>query len=151
MNYIFAVQTLWAQGDRAQAAFWYYVWQIRTRPWVEASGSRGPYAQARGALTQTVGPQVNEWVFSDPKALIDLTNRAISYEAKLPLYAGRPADVSEAQWPALVAAERAKWAKDFEEFSGSVKVDEIAATRRQNGLRSGPWEKPGKPLPEDWR
>ena len=57
--------------DRLQAAFWYYVFQIRSRPWAEADRqrTRGSGAAAlRASISETLGRPINEWLGSDPAA-----------------------------------------------------------------------------------
>lgn len=151
MLYIEVVDALWARGDRAQAAFWYYLWQIRTRPWAR----RGPphYAQLRGALMEVRGRPINEWIGSDVDARTDLATRAMAYERTMPLSAERPEGLTAEQWQAAVAAERDSYAAEFREVMAYPQFQPEAqrAARRRNGLPVGPWVSPGAPLPDDWR
>lgn len=151
MQYITVVQYLWERGDRAQAAFWYYLWQIRTRPWARAdSHSIGPL---RGSFTEMWGRPVNEWIGSDPEARTELVKRAISYEATLPVSAERPSGMTVERWDALVISERQAYAAEFDRYilSRPTQADETRTARRENGLYVGPWQEPGSPLPDHWR
>lgn len=151
MQYILVVQHLWGQGDRAQAAFWYYLWQIRTRPWARAdTAATGPL---RGSLTELWGRPVNEWIGSDPEARTELLRRAVSFEATLPLSSERPSHMATERWDALVTSERQAYAAEFERFAIMPEYHgaEAQAARRGNGLYVGPWQEPGTPLPDHWR
>lgn len=151
MKYIFVVDYLWARGDRAQAAFWYYLWQNRTRPWAKA----GPpeVALGRRLMSAEYGATINEWIGSDADARTDLARRAIAYEARLPLSSDRPSSVTAEQWAAIVGAERNSYAREFEAFLADPRFqgETQREARRANGLYVGSWQSPGTPLPDDWR
>ncbi len=151
MNYIFVVQFLWERGDREQAAFWYYLWQMRTRPWAQAGMPQ--IAQLRGALTETWGRPVNEWLGSDVDARTALAERAISYERTLPLSPDRPNGVSAERWMELVVTQRQTYEAQFREFLTMPQFhgDAHREARLANGLYVGPWQSPGAPLPDSWR
>lgn len=141
------------QGDWERATFWYYFWQQRSRPWARLGTSDGE-AALRGSVIATLGPVVNEWAGSDPLAMRDLMVRAWRFERRAPLYPGRPAGVSEADWAKTVAEERA--VNDPEEVArgypaNPTDLESNAAERRRNHLYVGPWQHRGRPLMENWR
>ncbi|MDT2023833.1 hypothetical protein [Methylocella sp. CPCC 101449] len=142
--------SLWKRGDRAQAAFWFYVFQVRSRAWINADKSAAPL---RGSLNQQIGAMINPWVASDLEAWYDIAGRALSYEKKIPLYPKQPADLTPEQWQAVVAKARQDNDAQFEEVIGGFRKDPaaFAAKRRENGLPVGPLQEPGAPLPSDWR
>ena len=150
MYYVFVSQELWRRGDREQAAFWFYIFQSRTRAWAKSDGT---YAQARGALNSVMGQTINEWVGSDLEAMTVLVERALAYEEKFPFFDGKPDGVDVAKWNALMLTERAAYAAEFTEAAKEMlsEKEEWAAARRENGLFVGPWKSRGKPLPEHWR
>lgn len=144
-------QYLWDRGDRRQAAFWYYLWQARTRPWVSVQG--GSTAQARGAISATLGRTINEWVASDPDSWMALSRRAIAYERTMPLSSARPRGVTEAAWLETVERERSRYAASFEAMSANPRFSRtsLEESRRSNGLYVGPWSDPGADLPDAWQ
>lgn len=150
--YYFArvVDDLWRRGNRRQAAFWYYVFQSRSRAWAETDPN---LKDLRGALNDGMGQAINSWAAGDLDAWQEIGARAISYEKKLPFYPGRPGGVSAEQWTAIVA----KWRKAYEDGFLSVfpKTEQdrqaYADKRRKKGLYVGPLQNPGEPLPDDWR
>ncbi|MBP0579802.1 hypothetical protein J8I29_10825 [Labrys sp. LIt4] len=150
--YYFArvVDVLWARGDRRQAAFWYYLFQSRSRAWAETEPKLN---DLRGALNDSMGPAINSWAASDLDAWQEIGARAISYEKKIPLYAGRPEGLSASQWTEAVSEWRKKYQDGFiSVFPKTVEERrQYAAKRRQRGLYVGPLLEPGKPLPDDWR
>ena len=97
-TYAIVVRDMWAQGRRLQAAFWFYVFQARTRPWSAADMTGDGAAALRGALNEELGPAINGWVGSDLEAWRALAQRAVSYEARLPLCPQRPEGISAAAW-----------------------------------------------------
>lgn len=144
-------QALWQDGRRLQATFWFYVFQVRTRPWADAD-RRGDAAGAlRGSLNEVLGTPINRWVGSDVAQWQAVARRAIGYEARLPLFAGRPDGLSAAEWNALVVQARESYRRAFEQTLGVANPTEIARTRRENGLPVGPLADPGPALPETWR
>jgi hypothetical protein len=149
---IILVTYLFEQGDRARGSFWFYFWQQRSRPWARLGSPDGERA-LRASFNATVGPMVNEWAGSDPIAMRELMARAWRYERRVPLYPGRPPGVGEKEWADAVAKERA--VNDPEElvrlFPGTpADLAQNAAARRSNGLYVGPWQHPGRALPEEW-
>ncbi len=77
--------------------------------------------------------------------------RAISFEKTFPLYRERPTGVTPAQWTALVARSRADYDAQAKAAFAGMDHAEVAVQRRANGLRVGPLDSPGPPLPEAWR
>lgn len=144
---IYAVTNQFQRGDRERAAFWYYIWQMRTRQWMTADSSN---AQFMGALRATVGPMINEWAGSDLEAWKQLYVRAIRYELELPLYEGQPDNVSRREWRRIVRRVREENSEEatLQLFEDSADMQEA---RRENGLYIGPWEDPGRPLKDEWR
>ncbi len=150
-TYAIAVKWLWEQNRRRQAAFWFYVFQARTRPWSQAD-TRGDGAGAlRGALNQELGPVINGWVASDLAAWRDIAERAIAYELRLPLSPERPDGVGSAAWQQLVEKSRAEYAAQMHDALGGLTAEALAAKRREAGLPVGPLDQPGPPLPDAWR
>lgn len=143
------VQWLWSQGRRQQAAFWFYVFQERTRPWADADQNGA--APLRASLNDGLGGLVNRWVASDVAAWQSIVGRALAYEARLPLNAARPDGVSEADWRARVIKARADYVAAARQTLFTLNPQEVAANRRQAGLYVGPWQDPGPALPAAWR
>ncbi|MDQ0466949.1 hypothetical protein QO010_004746 [Caulobacter ginsengisoli] len=159
-------ESLWERGDRAKAAFWFYLFQARTQPWM----SGGPisevllrdyvsqlldrsvdYVGVRRYYNQRVGEPVNTWAMSDLDALQVLAARVFSYERRIPLYAERITYASEERWLAQVEAKRVENEQTFKEALAQNKPADFYEARRKQGLYVGPWKDPGAPLPEDWR
>lgn len=150
VSYVYVTSYLWNRGDRLQAAFWHYMFQIRTAPWLKHDRNLGPL---RGAVNESIGGTINRWVGSDYAAWEDVTRRAIAFEQRMPLNAERPAGLTEAQWRTEVEESRRAWVADFETMfgPGGPGRASVEAQRRSNGLPVGPLESPGAPLPADWR
>lgn len=149
--YLYAVSlSLWKRGDRARATFWFYIAQVRSRAWINADKSTAPL---RGALNQQIGALVNPWVGSDLEAWYDIAGRALAYEKKIPLYAGRPSQLTPEQWQAVVVKARQDNDAQFQEVFAGFRKDPqaFAEKRRGNGLSTGPLQDPGAPLPANWR
>ncbi|MCQ8278393.1 hypothetical protein NFI95_08000 [Acetobacteraceae bacterium KSS8] len=144
---------LWGQGRREQATFWFYVMQARTRPWAQADhdGEGDGAAALRASLNDQLGQVINGWVASDPAAWKRIVERALSYEAHLPLNPARPDGMTEPAWLALVAKERAEYASGAHTLFAGLDPAAVAAQRRKAGLYNGPLQSPGPALPEDWR
>jgi hypothetical protein len=146
------ISTLLQRGDKLQAAFWFYFWQIRSAPWAKYGPPDGAPA-LRGALNATIGPSINAWIGSDPEAMREIVERVTSFERKVPLYPGRPEGVSEADWLKAVQHTRDEYAKGFRDAfpQGARARQKFAAERAKNGLRNGPLESLGAPLREEQR
>ena len=150
-DYALVVKWLWENGRRQQAAFWFYLFQERSRPWSLADKAGDGAAALRLALNDEMGALINGWVASDPVAWAETAKRAISFDKTFPLYHERPSGMTVAQWTALVARSRTEYdAQAIAAFAGMDQT-EIAAQRRANGLRVGPLDAPGPALPEAWR
>ena len=150
-NYAIAVRWLWEHDRRQQAAFWFYVFQARTRPWALAD-KRGDAAGAlRGALNEELGTTINRWIGSDLGAWRNTAERAVSYERRLPLSPERPDGVDAATWQRLVATSRADYAAQMRTAFAGLSAQTLAAKRAENGLHVGPLDRPGPPLPDAWR
>ncbi|WP_428148947.1 hypothetical protein [Brevundimonas sp.] len=149
-NYVYVTKVLWERGDRQQAAFWHFLFQIRTAPWLPYNPDLGPF---RSGVNASIGARINEWLGSDYDAWLETTRRAMSYERRIPLSPERPAGLSQAEWSAAVERARAGWAADFREITGPTGPTKAAleAQRRSNGRYVGPLQDPGAPLPADWR
>lgn len=148
LNLIYVVSEEWAAGNRLQAAFWYYIWQIRTEPWAVAEQE---FAQPRAAINQSVGATINSWIFSDPELMQSVSERAISYEPKLPMWTHIPEGMPQNRWDELVATTRATYVTDLRSGLTETPPDQIRVLRQQNGLPVGPLTDQGAPLPEEWR
>ncbi|BCA58652.1 hypothetical protein HMP06_1421 [Sphingomonas sp. HMP6] len=147
------ISELVALGDFERAAFWYYVWQIRSEPWARL-GSRDGDAALRGAIRATLGPAINGWAGSDMIAMTNLMKQASTFEARAPVYSGRPAGVSAAAWAAAIARSRADHSArtlDRAMPNDPKFIDDADKARRQNGLSVGPWKNRGQPLDPSWR
>lgn len=148
-DWIEAIATLWGRGDRLQAAFWYYVFQIRSRPWAEADRqrTRGSGASAlRASISETLGRPINEWLGSDPAAWKETGTAAIAFEKRLSFHAGRPDGVDETAWAAMNQRAREEYEEGFEELWAQYSFAQLEDIRRGNGLYVGPLRNPGRPL-----
>lgn len=149
-TYVFVTQHLWSRGDRLQAAFWHYLFQIRTLPWAEQQRELRPF---RAAINESLGGEIHRWLGADYDAWVEMTRRVMAYERRIPLSPERPPGLSEAEWRAQVERSRADWREDFEDVfgpSGPGRAS-IEADRRASGLPVGPLQDAGAPLPDDWR
>lgn len=143
------IGTLWRRGDRLQAAFWYYVFQIRSRPWAEADRQRtgGSGAAAlRASIGETLGRPINEWLGSDPARWQETGTAAIAFEKRLAFHAGRPEGVDETAWAAMNQRAREEYEKDFEALWEQYSFARMEEMRRSNRLYVGPLRNPGQPL-----
>lgn len=148
-DWIEPIATLWRRGDRLQAAFWYYVFQIRSRPWAVADRQRtgGSGAAAlRGSITEILGRPINEWLGSDPAAWKETGTAAIAFEKRLAFHAGRPDGIDEPTWLAMNRSAREEYEQGFEVLWGQYSFAQMEDMRRDNGLYVGPLRNPGQPL-----
>jgi hypothetical protein len=151
-DYAYMVKTLWAEGNRSQAAFWFYVFQSRSLAWAKADKVGAGPAALRASLNEVLGQTINRWVGSDPIAWRDIATRAISYEKSIPVYPGKPDGISQADWQTLVTDSRAEYDAAFNRFSAILSDEKAyAAQRTAHGLYLGPLKDPGRPLPDSWR
>jgi hypothetical protein len=148
-DWIEPIATLWKRGDRLQAAFWYYVFQIRSRPWANADRGRtgGSGAAAlRGSIGETLGRPINEWLGSDPAAWKETGRAAIAFEKRLRFHAGRPDGIDETAWAAMNQSAREEYEKGFGELWDQYSFAQLEDIRRSNRLYVGPLRNPGQPL-----
>ncbi|SOB86803.1 hypothetical protein SAMN06297144_1913 [Sphingomonas guangdongensis] len=145
-----ASQALWSEGRRLQAAFWFYVFQQRSRAHADVDTGGDGAAAVRASLNAALGEEINPWLGSDVAAWREVATRAMSFEAKLPI-GPAPAGVSAAAWRAAVAKARADYRAGYEATLGKADPAEIEGTRRENGLPVGPLDQPGPALPAEWR
>ena len=146
-----AVQWLWSRGRRQQAAFCFYVFQARTRPWALADKGGDGAAALRSSLNDGMGPVINGWIGSDPAAWRTIAERAVSYERRLPLSAERPPGLDAASWRRLVERSRVEYAAQLKTAFDGMSPDEFAVKRHAAGLPVGPLSEPGRPMPDEWR
>lgn len=146
------VGALWRDGRRLQAAFWFYVFQERSAAWALADDEgRGSGAAAlRTAMNDQLGQVINPWVAGDVSAWKRIAARAVSYEAKVPLYAKRPEAMTQHDWLATVDRARASYREQLQQLR-SVDAAGIADARKQRGLRTGSLDDPGPDLPDGWQ
>lgn len=148
-EWVEAIAALWRRGDRLQAAFWYYVFQIRSRPWAEAdmaqTGGSG-VAALRSSITYALGAPINEWLGSDPATWRDTGARAIAFEKRLPHHGGRPEGIDEATWARMNETARTGHEAGFDQVWRQYSFADLEARRRQAGLYVGPLQDPGQPL-----
>lgn len=150
--YAQVVQDQWDMGNKLQASFWFYVLQSRTRAWSKSDSQGDGYAALRASYMDVLGSEINGWVGSDIDAWKTVASRAISYEKKMPLYAGRPDGINQADWNALVERERQAYADEFVTyFPKQTEYANLLKGRKDNGLHVGPLQNPGEPLPESWK
>ena len=159
-------ESLWDRGQRARAAFWFYLFQARTQPWMQGGpisdllltdyfsallGRPENYFATRRAWNQRVAGVVNSWANSDLDAVVALAGRVFSYEARIPLYPGRNTYASQALWDQSVVDKRAANVEGFQSSMAGIDRETFYAERRKQGKYVGPWQEPGPPLPDDWR
>jgi hypothetical protein len=150
-GYAAVVQQLWQDGSRLQAAFWFYLFQARTRPWADADTRGDGAAALRAALNDQLGTTINAWLGADLAQWQEVARRAIAFEARLPLHPARPDGIAPDAWIAVVAKAREGYRRGYEQSLAKADPAEIAATRRTNGLPVGPLTDAGPPLPDAWR
>ena len=150
-DYALFTKLLWEGGRRRQAAFWFYLFQERSRPWSLADKEGSGAAALRSALNDELGTVVNRWVASDPAAWRALVERALAYEKRFPLYRERAPGVDATAWTALVASSRAEYDREARAAFARMDPAAFAAGRRKTGLFVGPLQDPGPDLPDGWR
>ncbi len=149
-NLSFVIADEWKKGNRLRASFWYYIWQIRTDAWVTGVDEVG-FSFYRNSMSDEMGRIINAWILADPALMRDTAQRAMAYEAKLPLSNMRPNEMSEADWMAIIAKTRADYATEYREAFAEMSDEDIRTARQQNGLPVGTPTDIGAPLDEDWR
>ena len=150
-DYATAVQWLWDHGRRRQAAFWFYVFQARTRPWALADSGGDGAAALRSALNDELGTVINGWVAGDLNEWRAIAERAVAYERRLPLQPERPPGLDATAWARLVERSRAEYAAQMRSAFDGLTPATFAANRRAAGLPVGPLADAGPPLPDGWR
>ena len=148
LDLVYVVVKYWKRGDRQQAAFWYYIWQIRTDAWADLDSGFGLY---RSMLDNDVSITINNWIGSDPEMWRDTVERAIAYEPKLPMWRLRPEGMTLEEWSAHVDAKRAEYARETADMMARMSPEQMIAARREAGLPVGPLVDAGTPLPDEWR
>lgn len=148
LSIIYVITEYWTGGDKLKAAFWYYIWQIRTQAWV---GSDSGFDQFRTTMNNEMGSTINGWIGADPVVWREVAERAASYEAKLPLWRVHPENMTEEAWLAQIAATRADYAKQMTDAFDSTTPDAMRASRTAANLPVGPLTDSGAPLPEEWQ
>ena len=149
-NLIFVVADEWKKGNKLRAAFWYYVWQIRTDAWVSGV-DREEFELVRTMMSDEAGQVIYNWIAADPALMRETVERALRYEAVLPLSKQRPDDLSEADWLAVVERSRTDYATELREAFANTTDENILARRQQNGLPVGTHKDIGAPLDDTWR
>lgn len=148
-DWIEPIALLWRRGDRLQSAFWFYVFQIRSRPWAEADRERtgGSGAAAlRASVNEVLGRPINEWLGSDPAAWKDTGTAAIAFEKRLGFHAGRPDGIDASVWAAMNERAREEYEADFNALWSQYSFADFEDARRSNGLYVGPLRHSGSPL-----
>ena len=148
-NLVSVIADEWAKGNKLRASFWYYIWQIRTDAWV-GGVDEDSFKLTRNMISDQMGQVINTWIAADPALWRDTAERAVSYEARLPLSRLRPETLDEADWLAIVAKSRADYANELREAFASTPPEAISASRQQNGLPVGTPTDTGAPLDPDW-
>lgn len=148
-DWIQAISMLWQRGDRLQSSFWYYVFQIRSRPWAEADMTRtggSGHAALRASITEVLGAPVNEWLGSDPAVWRETWGRAIAFERTLPFHAARPQGVDQEAWAQMNARARSEHQAGYDQLWERLSTGDMEELRRERGLYVGPLRNPGRPL-----
>lgn len=148
VNLIHVVDQYWSRGDRLQAAFWFYIWQIRTMPWAELDPQIAPI---RAQMDSQAGAIINGWIASDTDLLLDTMKRAISYEPKLPLVDARPEGLPSAFWLEKVQTSRDLFSAEVTTTLTPEFFATINTARQEQGAPVGPLTDIGTPLPAEWR
>lgn len=147
-NLVYVFQQYWDAGDKLKAAFWFYIWQLRTGPWAELDPET---AQVRAALNQQAGMAINGWLAADPELMKQTAERAHGYESKLPLWNRRPEGIAEDFWNTTITQHRAAYAAEMSEAFTTTPPDQIRTLRAEAGMPVGTPTDLGAPLPDDWR
>ncbi len=154
MSWGLVANQLFNQGDRLRAAFCFYVFQVRTLPYVKAlagTDAGNTVMASRNGLNQMVGAQINEWIGTDPEAVYEVARQAIAYEATLSQDNMRPQQVPPEVWKVIVAQERQAYVQEMEHVLGTPQLRQaVADARRANGFAVGPLKDSGAPLPPEW-
>lgn len=150
INLAYVIADEWKKGNKLRASFWYFIWQIRTDAWVTGLNEEG-FKLYRNMISDQLGRTINTWIIADPALTRDTAQRAMAYEAKLPLATMRPDEMSETDWMAIIAKSRSDYATDFREAFAEISDEDMRTARQQNGLPVGTPADMGAPLDENWR
>jgi hypothetical protein len=142
------MRVMWERGDHEQSAFWFYVFQNRARPWITV---RNETTDSMDDLESDYRQVINNWVGCDIASWHEIGRRALSYEKKIPLYAGHPKSVSQAEWLKTVGKLRDQYAESFVSAFATLDEKTFYQNRRDQGLYVGPLMLRGAPLPDSWR
>lgn len=147
-NLVYVVQQHWDAGDKLKAAFWFYIWQLRTGPWAELDPET---SEVRTPLNQQMGAAINSWLAADPDLMRQTAERALSYETKLPLWNRRPEGIAEDFWNKTIAEHRTAYTDSLKEAFSTMTPEQIRTLRAEANLPVGTPADIGAPLPEEWR
>ena len=120
---------LWRAGQRTEAAYWFYRGQFRARvhllarPDLPPSGDRAAF----GALNETLGRPINEWLFGSIPEALAVMDRVLAWHA-----AEDDPFTPKAGFPAAHAATRAGLAQL--RARTAAEADAIRRQRAANGL-----------------
>lgn len=148
LQLVHVISEFWQRGDKLQAALWFYVWQIRTDPWM---GTDPSFDETRNILNNNMGQAINGWIAADPELWLATARRAVTFETKLPMWDKYPPEMTQEEWNARIANLRASYEKEMEDAFIEVNADAIRKNRTENGLYVGPLNDAGAPLPDAWR
>lgn len=86
-TYFSLATELYREGQKDEAAFWYYVGLIRYRAWILATGKEGESSDEPyhfWLLTHSVGQSIYQHVDRDSKDLIKAIDRALAWDLEQP-------------------------------------------------------------------
>jgi hypothetical protein len=86
-TYFSLATELYREGQKDEAAFWYYVGLIRYRAWILATGKDGQSSDESyhfWLLSNSVGQSIYAHVNRDSKALIKAIDRALAWDLEQP-------------------------------------------------------------------
>jgi hypothetical protein len=148
--YVYA-SSLFQIGNKEQAAFIFYLAQIRTRAYAHLDPDKSGAPALRASLNDTVGASINPWVGSDFDAWKKIAIKAIVYDKKIG-YPTKPEFLeSDETWKEKVDLERNAYENELMNFFSSTKRGDFEKSRKENNLYVGPWENPGPALPDVWK
>ncbi|HJR13742.1 MAG TPA: hypothetical protein VJ833_07570 [Rhodanobacteraceae bacterium] len=150
-DYLVYSATLWGNGERDKALFWFYVGELRYRFCLKAMQSGAPACDAAlfGSLHQEIGSQINLYAGSNPDNYIAQINKALNWDASNPNgYTSKTGYSSD--WESTRAG--------LQELSDYIKTHkaELLAARQQNGVGengvvNGVYvETRNEEMPKDW-
>jgi hypothetical protein len=86
-TYFSLATELYREGQKDEAAFWYYVGLIRYRAWILATGKDGESSDEPyhfWLLTHSIGQSIYQHVDRDSKGLIKAIDRALAWDLEHP-------------------------------------------------------------------